>query len=294
MNYFLFQVKSNNFQFIHFHSNYSINLQFELFPVLEIRTISYSCKFELFPNTNIVEQFPNLVKSNYFLFLQVEPFPKLVFQSNNFQFIYFHSNYFPKQQFEIFPILEIRTISALPISKCFRKAGILSDEMDVVTVGYDDDSEDPFLECDVRREIQTLIERSMAVDDRCTLEQYLQGYCNLPVFIDQYNENWDVNFMEEHGIDQQDEGNDSDVSDRVSDTEVVGIDVEQPRSMVTNFKEALLALEDVYTFLQTQKGNIQAINSVGSAIDSVANLKIQYSVQTNLHNYFWSSSSFPL
>ena len=47
-----------------------------------------------------------------------------------------------------------------------------------------------------------------------------------------------------------------------------------------------MALEDVYTFLQAQKGNIQAINSVGSAIDSVANLKIQYSVQNNLHNYF--------
>ena len=94
------------------------------------------------------------------------------------------------------------------ISKCFRKAGILSDEMDVATVGYDDDSEDPFLECDVRREIQTHIERSMAVDDRCTLEEYLQGDCNLPVFIDQYNENWDVNFMEELGIDQQDECND--------------------------------------------------------------------------------------
>ena len=94
------------------------------------------------------------------------------------------------------------------ISKCFRKAGILSDEMDVATVGYYDDSEDPFLECDVRREIQTHIERSMAVDDRCTLEEYLQGDCNLPVFIDQYNENWDVNFMEELGIDQQDEGND--------------------------------------------------------------------------------------
>ena len=35
-------------------------------------------------------------------------------------------------------------------SKCFQKAGILSDEMDVVTVGYDDDNDDPFLECDVR------------------------------------------------------------------------------------------------------------------------------------------------
>ena len=69
------------------------------------------------------------------------------------------------------------------ISKCFRKAGVLSDEMDVVTVGYDDDSEDPFLECDVRGEIQTLIERSMAIDNRCTLEEYLQGDGNLPVFI---------------------------------------------------------------------------------------------------------------
>ena len=93
--------------------------------------------------------------------------------------------------------------------------------------------------------------------------------------------------MEELGLDQKDEDNDSDDSDRVTGTKgVVDIDVEQPRSKVTNFKEVLLALEDVYTFLQAQKGNIQAINSVGSAIDSVSNLKIQYSMQTNLHNYF--------
>ena len=136
-------------------------------------------------------------------------------------------------------------------------------------------------------EIQTLIERSMPVDERCTLEEYLQGDGNLPVFIDQDNENCDATFMEELGQDQQVEDNDSDDSDRVTGTEgVVDIDVEQPRSKVTNFKEALLALEDVYTLRQAQKGNIQAINSVGPAIDSVANLKIQYSVQNNLHNYF--------
>ena len=76
--------------------------------------------------------------------------------------------------------------------------------MDVVTVGYDDDNDDPFLECDVRGEIQTLIERSMPVDERCTLEEYLQGDGNLPVFIGQDNENWDATFMEELGQDQQD------------------------------------------------------------------------------------------
>ena len=80
-----------------------------------------------------------------------------------------------------------------------KESGILSDEMHVVTVGYDYDSEDPFLECDVRGEIQTLIERSMAVDDRCTLEEYLQGDSNLPVFIDQDNENWDATLWKNLG-----------------------------------------------------------------------------------------------
>ena len=42
-----------------------------------------------------------------------------------------------------------------------------------------------------------------------------------------------------------------------------------------SFPGSINLIEDVYTFLQAQKGNIQAINSVGSAIDSVANLKIQ-------------------
>ena len=54
----------------------------------------------------------------------------------------------------------------------------------------------------------------MPVDERYTL----QGDGNLPLFIDQDNENWDVNFMEELGLDQQDEDNDSDDSNLVTGT----------------------------------------------------------------------------
>ena len=104
---------------------------------------------------------------------------------------------------------------------------------------------------EVRGEIQTLISKSMPVDERCTLEEYPQGDGNLPVFMEQDDENWDVNFMEELGEYQQDE----DDSDRVTVKEgVVDIDLEQPRSKITYFNEVLLALEDIYAFLQAQKG----------------------------------------
>ena len=47
-------------------------------------------------------------------------------------------------------------VTAETIMKCFRKAGILDRELDVVNRGIEDDS-DPFLEADERMELEGLV-----------------------------------------------------------------------------------------------------------------------------------------
>ncbi len=47
------------------------------------------------------------------------------------------------------------------ISKYFRKAGVLSEDLEVISSGSD---EDPFLEADTRMEIQTLISETAPTD----------------------------------------------------------------------------------------------------------------------------------
>lgn len=48
------------------------------------------------------------------------------------------------------------------ICKCFRKAGILTSDMDVVSTGLEDDN-DPFSECDLRQEMDSLIEKKLCL-----------------------------------------------------------------------------------------------------------------------------------
>ena len=69
------------------------------------------------------------------------------------------------------------------ICKCFRKAGILTSDMDVVSTGLEDD-DDPFSECDLRQEMNRLIEKTTPADGRCTLKEYLEGDNKLQVCMD--------------------------------------------------------------------------------------------------------------
>lgn len=61
------------------------------------------------------------------------------------------------------------------------------------------------------------------------------------------------------------------------------MDVEPPPSKVKSFKEAILALEDV--FLEN-RGYIQASSMVASVIDEVAGLKAVSTKQTTIHDFF--------
>ena len=58
------------------------------------------------------------------------------------------------------------------IMKCFKKAGILNADLDVMSceLGGDDD---PFLDADMHTEVQSLIEHTMPANEHCHVEEYL-------------------------------------------------------------------------------------------------------------------------
>ena len=84
-------------------------------------------------------------------------------------------------------------VRAETIAKCFRKAGILNTNLDVISCDLEEE-DDPFLEADMRMEVQSLIEKTMPTDGRCNLDEYLSGDDNLPVCMELDSDSWEADF----------------------------------------------------------------------------------------------------
>ena len=84
-------------------------------------------------------------------------------------------------------------VSAETISKCFRKAGALDSSMDIVTRGFEENDEDPFIDSDLLM-LQTLIDKTKLAQENCTLDEYLHGDDDLPVCVDIDKDNWEESF----------------------------------------------------------------------------------------------------
>ena len=160
------------------------------------------------------------------------------------------------------------------ISKCFRKAGILNAGLDVVSSDLDEN--DPFLEADTRMEMQSIIEKTMAADRRCNVDEYLNCDNDLPSCMQLNNATWEADFLKQLGQEEQEEIDDEE------DEGEENMDVEPPRQ---NFKEAVESLEDVQQFLESRGYNIEEALDVGSTIDKMTVLKLKSSKQTTLLKY---------
>ena len=159
------------------------------------------------------------------------------------------------------------------IVKCFRKAGILDKELDVVCRNNDD----PFLEVDERMELDRLIEKTG--DGGCMLDEFLTGDSSLPVCMETDDDNWQTTFFEELAgtHTSQSEEEDEEIEDENEDN-----DDEAPK--IKSYKEAINTLEDVSRFLE-YKGHGQETLRVGSFVDTLVTLKNQSAQQTALDSF---------
>ena len=82
------------------------------------------------------------------------------------------------------------------ICKCFKKAGMLTDDMDVVSAGLEE-GDDPFSDCDLQREMESLIDKTMPADGRCSLKEYLEGDNELQVCTDNGGDDWEATFLDQ-------------------------------------------------------------------------------------------------
>ena len=127
------------------------------------------------------------------------------------------------------------------IMKCFRSAGVLTNELDVVSV----DESDPFSEINETVELTQLIERTVG-SDSCPAREYIAGDDDLPVCDEMDNETWDQTFMETLLTDSG-----PTLPEDESDTEE-DHDLLPPPPKFSNFNEAVVALEDVKHFLESR------------------------------------------
>ena len=65
-----------------------------------------------------------------------------------------------------------REVKASTIQKCFRKAGVLSDDFEVQVVG---EEEDPFVDIDDTIQLGSLIQSSMG-ESSCSVEEYVAAW----------------------------------------------------------------------------------------------------------------------
>ena len=165
------------------------------------------------------------------------------------------------------------------ITKCFRKAGVLNDVLEVV--GLDqagaDGSVDPFADIDEDFELQYLIEQTRS--ESCTPREFISGDDALPVCVEMDDENWENTFLEELTAA---EGEAEDASQEIDEDDEFDDGPVGPR--LKSYKEAINSLEDVCQFLEHRGHGIKAL-SIGSSIDHIVALKNSNSRQATLYEY---------
>ena len=83
-----------------------------------------------------------------------------------------------------------REVKSTTKQKCFRNAGVLNTDLDVIAL----DEEDPFQNIDEDVEMSSLISRTMGTLHQCSVEEYVNGDNSLSVCVDMDDDQWDASF----------------------------------------------------------------------------------------------------
>ena len=147
--------------------------------------------------------------------------------------------------------------------KCFRKAGILADDMAVAHIP----DADPFEDVDENAAaLQELIDaHSGGAENSCHAEEYVEGENYLPVCFIGSDDDWEE-FMETLAAKSDPSSTEQESDD---DDEIVCIAEVDPPLKISTFSEALTQLEDVKLFLESKNCAEKAKKS-GQNIDRVA------------------------
>ena len=143
--------------------------------------------------------------------------------------------------------------------------------MDIVFCNMEED--DQFLAVDEEADFVSLI--SDVVPISCSPAEYVNGEDDIPVCNDLDSLTWEEDFIKQHGQEDGGEENDEDVEDD---------SVQVPALKVKTYKEAILALEDVQTFLKS-RGHLHDLAKIGIGVDSLASLHLASMTQKTLNNF---------
>ena len=109
------------------------------------------------------------------------------------------------------------------IAKYFRKASILNFELNIVSCDLEEE-DNPFLESNMRTEVQRLIEKTMPIDGRCGVDEHLNGD-DLLVCMELDSDSWHADFLQQLGQEDQK------VSDEEEDEGEDELDFEPPSKL---------------------------------------------------------------
>ena len=174
------------------------------------------------------------------------------------------------------------------IKTCFRKAGILYGEFQIVAhVSKGDDKEDPFVELDSENsdmeDLENLISQIQDGDSSCLVEEFVSGDSDLPVCQDIFSDKWELDQIAKNPSSELTKETGSSESEEEDEQDVV------PR--LKSLKEVIHALEEVSFFLD-YKGYTDEAYETSKLVNSVAQLhSLKSARQTTIKEYFnWSKT----
>ena len=154
-----------------------------------------------------------------------------------------------------------KLVDSSVIKKCFQKAGILNKHFNVVkefVLESDLFNDLDFSQAEVDPELLHLMQQTSG-NDHCSHDCYVED--DIPTCFEMEDENWEDIFAELEPPSKQTRNGDDDDDDEGSGDENIQEDPSPPQLKIKSYTEALTALEDISSFLQSE-GHVSEANKI--------------------------------